>query len=230
MSARRRQSWSITLGLGFLLFHFQNCGSPSTQEQLNSLDGGEVRIIDDWRSKPLQFTEDLVQLRDGVELLGAQGLCLRKESRPLHWKLIDRDSQNVREGVVACELGGFQIELANLTELQCGQEYQLQIQNEDQAGAELALLIKCPALASEEIKFERPFFEQNSRQSGEPTNSSMTCFKEIERADFNDVPRCQRVCYIGDRLSERELLEIGECSSLFPSVAKAFGDSSFSEM
>ena len=209
MSRRRRKALLISAILGFVLFHFQNCGSPgSLTEGFGEGDASEVRIVDDWRSKPLQFTETIVQVRDGVEKVGAQGLCLRKEVNPLNWYLINRDGDFVKGGSTECEMGGFQIDLSGLGDLQCGREYYLMVENRDRASADLSLVVKCPALLAEPLAV--------SGLSGD----AQKCFKELQKASVDGDLQCQKVCYQGDRLIDRERLNLDQCAGLLQTAHK----------
>lgn len=196
LNLRRVWSWaSASLGLLALVIQFQNCapsGAPGESDEFAS----EVRVIDDWGQKAIVFPEEMVQLHDETLEFLAQGLCPRKGEASLKWTL-QSEAGAVREGEAACEMGGFQISLENMDQLECGVHYVLHVSNAGGQQAETWVSRKCPPLLAQ--------------QSYSNPDSGEACFFELETSPLSLDPVCYEACYIGDKLAYRESTHRSQC-------------------
>lgn len=197
MQVRTVWSWaSASFGLLALMIQFQNCSPAGGAGSATEVVDGEVRVIDDWSSKPLSFPESIVQLHDESTDFVAQGLCPRKSEGRINWVLYDA-SKSVLSGSTICEMGGFQIDIANLDALKCGSEYDLQAYNAKGETTSMIVSRKCPPLMAQEN------FSNKA--------SSETCYLELDNSPYFIEPVCFEACYVGNRLAFRETVARNRC-------------------
>lgn len=117
-----------------LLFQYQNCAPPAGTAQSYAGDsmagdeqfGAEVDVIDQINEGDLTFMQKSVAVRAEVESLELDGRCdLAQSGATLRWELRDANNQELGEGYVQCEDGGFRIAVAPVQELECGASYSL---------------------------------------------------------------------------------------------------------
>lgn len=190
-------SWSsASLGLLALVIQFQNCSPAGSLGGETQGFNDEVRVVDDWNKKPLSFPESLVQLHDETTDFVAQGLCPRKGEALIQWVLFD-GTKSVLDGETQCEMGGFQIPVADMSKLKCGVEYDLQAFNSKGEQTSMIVSRKCPPLMAQE--------NFSNKASAE------ACYLELDRSPYFVEPVCFEACYVGNRLAYRETTQRGRC-------------------
>ncbi|MCB0412353.1 MAG: hypothetical protein KDD22_07495 [Bdellovibrionales bacterium] len=203
VNSKSRQSLQIfwawgSAGFGILglMMQFQNCAPSGPQNSLSVDDSSEVRVVDDWSQKPLAFPESVIQLHDGTKNFIAQGVCPRKDEDDLHWSLLD-GANTMASGVSVCEMGGFQVEIAGVDQMKCGESFMLEVINEKGDEARTLLSRKCPPILAQE--------NYSSKAGGE------SCFYELDRSPYSIEPVCYEACYRDEKLAYRERTDSNRC-------------------
>lgn len=120
----------IAVTLTFVLFQFQNCAAPKNNAvalsgSSDSLDP-EVRLIDDWNSKSVQFYENEMNVPEVASVIALDGLCSRENREyGIQWQLTEPNSGSLFSGQANCELGGFRVSLNADDHLACDHSYDL---------------------------------------------------------------------------------------------------------
>ncbi len=143
MNKRRWMISSLTVGLGFLLLHFQNCAMPSELEGYSDSpafgSSEEVRIVDDWATAKISLFQKSMDLAVDEDILVVDGFC----SRSLRGEVLEWDLEEHSQGVALCEMGGFRLVLDHLGELDCGFDYRLQVRSTEGDQEDLILHRHC---------------------------------------------------------------------------------------
>lgn len=133
MNTHKWSKLSVLSALGaFLLLNYQNC-APATNAPMGGTAmvghqqiGSHVDVIDQINEGRLSFMQKSVAVQEQAESLELTGLCDQAQSgATLRWQLRDANNQDLGEGFVVCEQGGFTVAIEPVHELECGASYNL---------------------------------------------------------------------------------------------------------
>ncbi len=133
MNTRKWSNLSVISALGaILLVGYQNCAPASNAPRGGAAMVGHqqlaspVDVIDRINEGKLSFMQKSVAVRPEVESLVLNGVCDPEQSgATLRWELRDSNNEDLGEGFVSCEQGGFMVALAPVQEFECGASYSL---------------------------------------------------------------------------------------------------------
>lgn len=118
----------LTFGL---LTQYTNCApvdsaSSLGSDQIAEVDG-EVRIIDNWNTKPLIFAERAIRVESTASAVNVEGICLKSSAaKKILWAVEDQSGdQTFEEGEAKCDRGSFTIQVAEIDSLPCDQNVKL---------------------------------------------------------------------------------------------------------
>lgn len=192
--------------VGIVLFHFQNCApvQPTANSSASTTPG--ARVIDDYNKVEIQFAASEVQLHDDLNAADVSGLCNRSHNgAALGWSLLTQDNQVLASGDSRCGSGAFSVHMDGLEQMACGVPYQLAIQG-DWGGVALTNFVRrCQPLAREDVA-----------AAGSPGGTS--CALEYVPREDAQSP-CAQVCYRGGIVVSQSAVEAGRCSGMVARLA-----------
>lgn len=166
-------------------------------------------MVDEWNKSEIQFISEDVQIHDQAAATAVGGLCNRSRSGShLKWALLsgEQNSKPLAGGESDCHMGNFEVELANLDELDCGVPHLLAVEGEWGGSTYTHVIRRCQPLASEAV--------------AAPSNSPMgtSCELEYSAASLEQNP-CTQVCYRDNKVVMIGAVAPEMCSSLAAKLA-----------
>lgn len=188
------------MSLFFVLSQYQNCApaQPRSVASTASVEDPQVRIIDDYSSQKLALLESRVELQTSTTEVAIDGLCKRKDTSSMKWRLNNQSDQTLEQGASPCEMGGFRMTLDKIESLSCGEDYLLEVEHPDGEVGSLWLTRKCAPETSVQI--------QNLNGDGE-------CFLEMVQ-DESEGTKCEQVCYSSNKVTFKKDLNMNLCPQL----------------
>ncbi len=111
-----------------VMFKFQNC-APAPGMDASAGNNGSVRLVDGWTgvADKISFMSPTYLVQGDTPRIEVQGVCPGVQNNELiGWELIRSDDESVvTSGSSACDLGGFQVDLAQITFEDCNSRYEI---------------------------------------------------------------------------------------------------------
>lgn len=184
MIARRHVSIvMITSALALALSQFQNCAPTNLQAQPNV--DSNVKIVDEYSKADISFISEDTQIHDEAVSATVDGLCSRTHNgSSLSWAVYASTlgGRPLATGESVCKMGGFNVQLSALENLDCGEQHLLVVEGSWGGSAVSRLSKRCQPLASE------PLVAPDSSPMG------TQCSLEY-RAAAGSSDACMEVCY-----------------------------------
>lgn len=112
-----------------VMFKFQNCAPAPGLDGASIGSDGTVRLVDGWTgiADKISFMSPTYLIQGDAARIEVQGVCPGvQNSELIGWQLVRSDDELVMaSGSSACDLGGFQVELAQLTFDDCNSRYEI---------------------------------------------------------------------------------------------------------
>jgi len=112
-----------------ILTQYTNCSqvdgvSGLSSENIGTEIDGELRIVDNWNTKPILFAEKSLAIESTQEQADVHGICLKSSSiSKIYWTIENQGGSEPYEfGEAVCERGSFTIQVADASSLPCDQD------------------------------------------------------------------------------------------------------------
>jgi hypothetical protein len=190
------------VGLGVLLFQFQNCAKAGVGASDPGASGGTVSLVDGNSRQELQFATTSIQLYDESSTALMNGLCNRSlEGQNMDWT-VNVNGQTISSGQSLCSKGQFNFNVDGVASWVCGVAMQVTATIQDGSSAAMFVTKRCQPLASSSLG-------DSLSDYGQP----QTCSLEYT-LDGSDQGLCQVACYSQNILSTITNKDASECDSL----------------
>lgn len=145
MSRKWRYIAGLLIGMLLLCSQFQNC-APAPSSPAPTGASPELRVIEDWTTEKVQILAHVLEVPASRDRLSVDGFCARNfpVGEILNWEVRDPAIEAaILSGQVGCERGGFRVELSELSELECGRAYNVEVQTSGGEGDQAILIRRC---------------------------------------------------------------------------------------